>query len=49
MNDAGRVLPAIGAEIAGIMETGVLLENRHATHTAVPGDEVACGVLERPV
>ena len=49
MNDAGRVLPAVGTEIASIMEAGVLLENRHTTHTAGPGDEVARGVLERPV
>ncbi len=48
-DDAGGELPAVGAEIAGVMEAGVLIENRDATDTAGSGDEVASGVLERPV
>ena len=47
--DAGRELPAIGAEIAGVMEASILFENGETTDAAGPGDEVAGGVLERPV
>jgi hypothetical protein len=47
--DAGRELPAVGAEIAGVMEASILLENGETTDAADPGDEVAGGVLEGPV
>ncbi len=47
--DAGGELPAVGAEIAGVVEAGVLFGNGHAADAAGTGDKIASGILERPI
>ncbi len=46
-SDAGGELPTVGAEVAGVVEASVLLDNRHPTDAAGTGDEITRGVLER--